>query len=846
MKFTALPACPRILSCAATVMAIACAHFAYAAPQQQQMADRARQVAEQMALCPIKAMPASLDAGFVAPQTDVKFEATLLNTLDRPVKCVRSAPSCTCTTVDMLGKEIPAGGTIKVPLSMRTSGATGEKSAQVVLMFDGVPGLVELSIKAEVTYPVRGIQLSVGADGKQRRDPFINAFDNKANVTGEITVESIDGKSFRIMSVGGAAPVFVDYNPAEQGPRESYRLRYDFSSLPCERVPKYLVIETDRADARLIDMRVRHECTKISANFGFAQYRENVGIMAPGATKVFEVEIKHANGVRIDSVTSTDPRVDAKLLDQKSGAEDGLLVRVSVTARADAAGMVLTPLRFVGVGPDPKKPVPAGQPAATTPRESDFLIYLKIEAPIPQLQAKPVTDATPKDIPAAVRAAVLAPASLPADARVNAEKITTLSAPNVPSRVIQPLPVILRIADRAEDVPMDAARFAAAKMAVSQGLAFMRSTQGPNGGWMESTAAKATDQSKPSTAVPNAVTALALKAFAQAGFPAKTDLNARKALAFVTAGTQVAGAFQPDLGGGLANYVASMVLMGLAAQQDPALAMEMETVRTWLVKNQWDQSQGISPNADWFGGAGYGSHGRPDLSNTQLMLDALHDAGVSTDDPAVQRALVFVQRTQNVKSNDASWAQHGNADGGFAYTAANGGESFASEVAGEGRYGEKMPPETRALRSYGSMTYAGFKSLLYAGLAPNDPRVTAAFDWIRSHWTFTENPGLGSQGLYYYLHAAARALNASGAISVTVINDAAQAGTPKKASETPGNNGSAHNWRNDMTDALLASQRADGSWVNSADRWQEGQPELVTLYALLALEEVLKPVTQSQ
>ena len=214
MKFTALPACPRFVSCAATIMAIACVHFAHAAPQQQQMADRARQVAEQMALCPIKAMPASLDAGFVAPQTDVKFEATLLNTLDRPVKCVRSAPSCTCTTVDMLGKEIPAGGTIKVPLSMRTSGATGEKSAQVVLMFEGVPGLIELSIKAEVTYPVRGIQLSVGADGKQRRDPFINAFDNKANVTGEITVESIDGKSFRIMSVGGAAPVFVDYNPA--------------------------------------------------------------------------------------------------------------------------------------------------------------------------------------------------------------------------------------------------------------------------------------------------------------------------------------------------------------------------------------------------------------------------------------------------------------------------------------------------------------------------------------------------------------------------------------------------------------------------------------------------------
>ena len=80
---------------------------------------------------------------------------------------------------------------------------------------------------------------------------------------------------------------------------------------------------------------------------------------------------------------------------------------------------------------------------------------------------------------------------------------------------------------------------------------------------------------------------------------------------------------------------------------------------------------------------------------------------------------------------------------------------------------------------------------------------------------------------------------------MTVISDPAQAGTQEKPSETP-KTSSARNWRNDMTDALLASQRADGSWINSADRWQEGQPELVTLYALLALEEVLKPVTQSQ
>jgi hypothetical protein len=340
----------RTAACTALVLAALLAPAAPARAQAQQVADRQRMIAEQMALCPVKTPKAMLDAGLVSPNTDVKFEATLLNTLDRPVKCIRSAPSCTCTTVDMLGKVIPAKGTIAVPLSMRTSGATGEKTAEVVLMFEDVPGVVQLSIRAEVTYPVRGWQQNPGPDGKPRRDPFVNAYDIKENVKGEITVESIDGKPFRVLSVMGLPPVFADgADPAQ--PRESRRVRYDFSALPCEQVPKYLIVETDRADARLIDLRVRHECTRINPAFGFAQYRENAGIIAPGETKVFEVEIKHANGVRIDSVTSTDPRLDAKLVETKTGAEEGILLRVALTAKPDASGLVLAPLRFVGVGP---------------------------------------------------------------------------------------------------------------------------------------------------------------------------------------------------------------------------------------------------------------------------------------------------------------------------------------------------------------------------------------------------------------------------------------------------------------------------------------------------------------
>ena len=245
------------------------------------------------------------------------------------------------------------------------------------------------------------------------------------------------------------------------------------------------------------------------------------------------------------------------------------------------------------------------------------------------------------------------------------------------------------------------------------------------------------------------------------------------------------------------------------------------------MENQWDEAEGLDASKDWYGGAGYGNGKRPDLSNTQMMVEAMHDAGMSPDEPAMQRALAFVARTQNRReSNHAAWAQHGAADGGFVYSPANGGESFASDAAGEGRYGEKLP--VKSLRSYGSMTYAGFKSMLYAGLSKDDPRVKDALGWIALHFTFGENPGLGQQGYFYYVHAMSRALFAARLDSVVDAK------------------GIERQWRSELIDALVSRQREDGSWKNTSERWEESNEDLATIYAILALEESIKSSTQSE
>ena len=221
---------------------------------------------------------------------------------------------------------------------------------------------------------------------------------------------------------------------------------------------------------------------------------------------------------------------------------------------------------------------------------------------------------------------------------------------------------------------------------------------------------------------------------------------------------------------------------------------------------QWDESEGHDPSSLSYGGSGYGKHKRPDLSNTSFLIDALRAAGNEADSEAVQRALKFVSRCQNLETphNETAFAAK-NPDGGFYYTVAAGGSSQAG------------PTATGGLRSYGSMTYAGLKSMIFAGVGPDDPRVKAATTWIGKNYTLLSNPGLGDSGLYYYYHTFAKAL---AAMKTDRVADA---------------KGVGHDWRSELINELAQRQQRDGSWLNKNERWLEGDANLVTAYALLAL-----------
>ncbi len=255
------------------------------------------------------------------------------------------------------------------------------------------------------------------------------------------------------------------------------------------------------------------------------------------------------------------------------------------------------------------------------------------------------------------------------------------------------------------------------------------------------------------------------------------------------------------------NYETCLALLCFAeANRDGRYDKLFADAGRFLKGIQWDEDEGHNQSSTNFGGAGYGKHKRPDLSNTSFLIDALRASGTGPDDEAVKRAMIFVSRCQNLESehNTTPFAAK-NPDGGFYYTPSAGGGSKAGETPDGG------------LRSYGSMTYAGLKSMIYAGLGPDDPRVKAAVKWIGKHYDLKSNPGMGNAGLYYYYHLFAKALDATG---LDEIEDA---------------DGIKHDWRRELIAELLARQRPDGSWVNENSRWLEGDPCLVTGYVLLTL-----------
>lgn len=356
------------------------------------------------------------------------------------------------------------------------------------------------------------------------------------------------------------------------------------------------------------------------------------------------------------------------------------------------------------------------------------------------------------------------------------------------------------------------------QLAIDKGIAFLLKQQQPDGSFANPENASGAADHPALTALP----LMALQREPTGKFRDRNHPAMKRAYDFIRSKAQPDGGIY---GKGLSNYNTSICLIALLGSGNPKDEPLIAKAREFIIAQQ---ASGMAvPELD--GGIGYGPTGvspkrqHPDLDNTLVSLEALRAYEIARENVELsgakdlnwKAAIEFITRCQNLPEQNPKASTAPENRGGFVYYP---GFSNADPT--------NLPADAkRPLRSYGTMTYAGLLSFIYADLKKDDPRVVAALDWLQKNYTLEENPGMAygnpemrRAGLFYYYHLMAKGLTAAGV-------DRLKTGDGKEV-----------DWARDLALKLINLQNGDGSWVNDTARWMEKDPVLVTSYSLLALE----------
>ena len=350
------------------------------------------------------------------------------------------------------------------------------------------------------------------------------------------------------------------------------------------------------------------------------------------------------------------------------------------------------------------------------------------------------------------------------------------------------------------------------RQAIEQGAKFLYQNQNATGWW--------TDSNLP------ALTGLALVALETANvseLDEKYESERRRAYDYLVSLAKPDGSIHD---GRLINYNTACSLMALSVSGDSNYRSLIEKARAYISGSQIDLGKRGEQDNPNDGGVGYNDkYNHSDMNNTLMAIEAmrLSESAIRQKDQGRKplkhdldwKALEhFLASCQNLPelSDNPNLSNQPEDRGGFIY---HPGESKAGEVS------DKKTKRV-ALRSYGSISYAGMMSFAYARVSKNDDRVSAVIDWLSKNYTLDENPGMGQEGLYYYFHLMSKALTAHGVKNLK------------------GPDSKSIDWRNQLASKLIALQNEDGSWKNSNKRWMEGDSNLTTSYVLIALSLLVK------
>ncbi|MCI0365135.1 MAG: DUF1573 domain-containing protein [Phycisphaerales bacterium] len=289
-----------------------------------------------------------VNLGHVRPGTHVDKTVLITNASDQALTVAAIRTNCGCTKARLSKVTIDAREQVPLQIEFDSDWILGVKDSLIQVEIEGYEP-VRLTLSSNISLAVWAEPPSIVSQ-LPRQDVAVLA--------GEVTVESVDQRPFRILAVNRGAPAYLDFDPAKDQARSSYRLKWDladYDATTCKDsagnpMPPYLAIETDHPECAVFDLPIRHPCTRQPRTregdaWMIKDQRVLIGGIKPGGSMEFDVVVKWMpkEKERTDVVRAArgeTGQFQAELLAVEP-IEGGLRCRVRVAPEAGYAGLIM-------------------------------------------------------------------------------------------------------------------------------------------------------------------------------------------------------------------------------------------------------------------------------------------------------------------------------------------------------------------------------------------------------------------------------------------------------------------------------------------------------------------------
>ena|GEM_PF-3856040 len=224
---------------ASAVLVSCCAHVVTG----QEQAKQPEKPADAPAAPLIRIKPYQVNIGALEPRQKREAQVVIRNDGEAPAVLRKVSTSCTCTAVNFKAPiTIAPNGEFVLQVRVKGRNTVGPLHTQANLFFEHRAEPYVVKVEGKVSRAISATPSIIDVLVFAGRNP-------EPSMTGDITLKSEDGLSFRVLSVQGK-PV------ADSKPATTHTVQYNFEGVEQKDMPIWFVIETDHPKAPLVELRV--------------------------------------------------------------------------------------------------------------------------------------------------------------------------------------------------------------------------------------------------------------------------------------------------------------------------------------------------------------------------------------------------------------------------------------------------------------------------------------------------------------------------------------------------------------------------------------------------------------